>query len=176
MPPSHKLGDVTSLLSVKVRPRLNKGLNHCHCLSDNLGTDYLETAGHVYTGSPGPREHRITAARPHGDVRLEHALEEPAQQAAVVDGLLGLHVDELHVAAEALAHVARDLADGVDQADLDSRAARVDGAVEEPRAPVLVRLRVRVRVGFGLGLGLGLGFGFGFRFGFGLRVNIRAGV
>ena len=29
MPPSHKLGDVTSLLSVKVRPRLNKGLNHC---------------------------------------------------------------------------------------------------------------------------------------------------
>ena len=57
------------------------------------------------TGSPGPREHRITAARPHGDVRLEHGLEEPAQQAAVVDGLLGLHVDELHVAAEALAHV-----------------------------------------------------------------------
>ena len=79
-------------------------------------------------------------------MRLEHGLEEPAQQAAVVDGLLGLHVDELHVAAEALAHVARDLADGVDQADLDSRAARVDGAVEEPRAPVLVRLRVRVRV------------------------------
>ena len=33
MPPSHKLGDVTSLLSVKVRPRLNKGLNHCHCQS-----------------------------------------------------------------------------------------------------------------------------------------------
>ena len=30
MPPSHKLGDVTSLSSVKVRPRLNKGLNHCH--------------------------------------------------------------------------------------------------------------------------------------------------
>ena len=29
MPPSHKLGDVTSLLSVKVRPRLNKGLTHC---------------------------------------------------------------------------------------------------------------------------------------------------
>ena len=30
MPSSHQLGDVTSLLSVKVRPRLNKGLNHCH--------------------------------------------------------------------------------------------------------------------------------------------------
>ena len=29
MPPSHKLGDVTNLLNVKVRPRLNKGLNHC---------------------------------------------------------------------------------------------------------------------------------------------------
>ena len=29
MPPSYPLGDVTSLLSVKVRPRLNKGLNHC---------------------------------------------------------------------------------------------------------------------------------------------------
>ena len=26
MPPSYPLGDVTSLLSVKVRPRLNKGL------------------------------------------------------------------------------------------------------------------------------------------------------
>ena len=29
MPPSHKLGVVTSLLNVKVRPRLNKGLNRC---------------------------------------------------------------------------------------------------------------------------------------------------
>ena len=39
MPPSHKLGDSSSLLSVKVRPRLRKGLNHCprprprHCSS-----------------------------------------------------------------------------------------------------------------------------------------------
>ena len=33
MPPSYPLGDVTGLLNVKVRPRLNKDLNHCHCLS-----------------------------------------------------------------------------------------------------------------------------------------------
>ena len=32
MPPTYPLGDVTSLLSVKVRPRLNKGLNHCLCI------------------------------------------------------------------------------------------------------------------------------------------------
>ena len=31
------LGDVTSLLSVKVRPRLNKGLNHCHCVNSTYG-------------------------------------------------------------------------------------------------------------------------------------------
>ena len=36
MPPSHKLGDVTSLLSVKVRPRLNKGLNHCQKLNAQI--------------------------------------------------------------------------------------------------------------------------------------------
>ena len=52
-------------------------------------------------------------------------LEEPAQQAAIVDGLLGLHVDELHVAAEALAHVARDLSDAVDHAHLVRVRARV---------------------------------------------------
>ena len=29
MPPSYPLGDVTGLLNVMVRPRLNKDLNHC---------------------------------------------------------------------------------------------------------------------------------------------------
>ena len=39
----------------------------------------------------------------HGITRLE-VLEEPAQQAAVVDWLLGFRADELHVAAEAARH------------------------------------------------------------------------
>ena len=35
-PHSYPLGDVTGLLNVKVRPRLNKDLNHCHCQKTNL--------------------------------------------------------------------------------------------------------------------------------------------
>ena len=69
----------------------------------------------------------------HGITRLE-VLEEPAQQAAVVDRLFGFHADELHMAAEAARHVGGDVANGVDHAHLDAGRARVDGAVEEAGA------------------------------------------
>ena len=45
MPPSYPLDDVTSLLSVKVRPRLNKGLNHC--LSIRTPSDPHPRVGHA---------------------------------------------------------------------------------------------------------------------------------
>eukprot|EP00964_Phaeocystis_antarctica_P001565 scaffold824_cov64-Phaeocystis_antarctica.AAC.8 len=83
-----------------------------------------------------PWEHRSTAM----------PLEEPAQQAAIVDGLLGLHVDELHVAAEPLAHVARDLADAVDHAHLVRVRVRIRVSGQGSESVVRVRARVRVRV------------------------------
>ena len=40
---------VTSLLSVKVRPRLNKGLNHC---LENLASRGTETSAEFFVGPP----------------------------------------------------------------------------------------------------------------------------
>ena len=77
MPPSHKLGDVTSLLSVKVRPRLNKGLNHCHCLSERI-------LGNTRHRRQGPSNTRHTPTRhqtppePSPKPLLTYALTPPA--------------------------------------------------------------------------------------------------
>ena len=75
MPPSYPLGDVTSLLSVKVRPRLNKGLNHC------LSVTYLLRWGGLHTAAEGLY-----------DILLKPALAHTLQTARALPPLLHLLV------------------------------------------------------------------------------------